>query len=98
MSRAAGTREAILATAERLFAQHGVGAVSNRQISDAAGQGNNTAAGYHFGTETDLVRAIVRKHTAQVELLAVDRLAQQDDGSGAAPGGAGGHHGSTGSA
>jgi AcrR family transcriptional regulator len=82
MSRAAGTREAILATAERLFAQHGVGAVSNRQISDAAGQGNNTAVGYHFGTKTDLVRAIVRKHTAQVELLAADRLAQQDDGAG----------------
>jgi AcrR family transcriptional regulator len=81
-ARAAGTREAILATAERLFARHGVGAVSNRQISDAAGQGNNTAVGYHFGTKTDLVRAIVRKHTAQVELLAAGRLAQQVDGAG----------------
>ena len=35
-------------------------AVSNRQISEAAGQGNNAAACYHFGTRTDLLRAIER--------------------------------------
>jgi AcrR family transcriptional regulator len=66
-ARARETREAILTTAERLFARYGVVAVSNRQISDEAGQGNNTAVGYHFGTKTDLVRAIVHKHTAQIE-------------------------------
>ena len=68
--RAQETRQAILATAERLFAQHGVVAVSNRQISDEAGQGNNTAVGYHFGTKTELVRAIVHQHTRQIEQLA----------------------------
>ncbi|WP_272459542.1 TetR/AcrR family transcriptional regulator [Polyangium jinanense] len=46
------TREVILAAAERLFAEHGVAAVSNRQVSEAAGQGNNFAVGYHFGTST----------------------------------------------
>src|SRR5699024_7108128 len=56
--RGAGTREVILDTAERLFVEHGTGVVSNRQISEAAGQGNNTAVGYHFGTRADLVRAI----------------------------------------
>ncbi|MEV0038015.1 TetR family transcriptional regulator, partial [Streptomyces sp. NPDC050804] len=47
--RGDATRELILVTAERLFAEHGVFAVSNRQVSEAAGQGNNAAVGYHFG-------------------------------------------------
>ncbi|WP_098956617.1 TetR/AcrR family transcriptional regulator [Pseudonocardia sp. N23] len=74
-SRAEATREAILATAERLFAEHGVGAVSNRRISEAAGQGNTAAVGYHFGTKEDLVRAIVRRHSAEVDRLREERVA-----------------------
>jgi AcrR family transcriptional regulator len=65
--RAHATRELILTAAERLFAEHGVFSVSNRQVSEAAGQGNNTAVGYHFGTKADLVRAIARKHSAPIE-------------------------------
>ncbi|MEV6631764.1 helix-turn-helix domain-containing protein [Actinoplanes sp. NPDC051470] len=61
------TRGLILAAAERLFAEHGVIAVSNRQISEAAGQGNNTAVGYHFGTKADLVRAIIQRHSGPME-------------------------------
>lgn len=72
--RARATRERILVTAERLCAEHGVLAVSNRQISEAAGQGNNTAVGYHFGTRIELVRAIVRKHTGSIERLRRRRL------------------------
>jgi AcrR family transcriptional regulator len=67
--RASITREAILAAAERLFAEHGVYAVSNRQVSEAAGQGNNAAVGYHFGTKADLVRAIEQKHRVPIERL-----------------------------
>lgn len=67
--RASTTQEAILTAAERLFAEHGVFAVSNRQVSEAAGQGNNAAVGYHFGTKTDLVRAIEHKHRVPVERL-----------------------------
>jgi len=65
--RAQATRESILTAAERLFAEHGVLAVSNRQVSEAAGQGNNTAVGYHFGTKADLVKAIARKHLTRIE-------------------------------
>ncbi|WP_329108673.1 TetR family transcriptional regulator [Micromonospora sp. NBC_01699] len=65
--RVHATRELIMTVAERLFAEHGVLAVSNRQVSEAAGQGNNTAVGYHFGTKADLVRAIARKHSAPIE-------------------------------
>src|SRR5947209_1940001 len=67
--RASTTQEAILTAAERLFAEHGVFAVSNRQVSEAAGQGNNAAVGYHFGTKGDLVRAIEEKHRGPVEQL-----------------------------
>lgn len=67
--RASATRELILVTAEQLFAEHGVYAVSNRQISEAAGQGNNAAVNYHFGTKTDLIRAIARKHAEPLERL-----------------------------
>lgn len=79
--RAGATRESILTAAERLFAEHGVMAVSNRQVSEAAGQGNNTAVGYHFGTKTDLVRAIVRKHAEQIERVRLRILATIGDSS-----------------
>jgi AcrR family transcriptional regulator len=74
--RATTTREAILTAAEYLFAEHGVFAVSNRQVSEAAGQGNNAAVGYHFGTKTDLVRAIEQKHRAPIEQLREQMVAQ----------------------
>ncbi|OXM72616.1 MULTISPECIES: TetR/AcrR family transcriptional regulator [Amycolatopsis] len=77
--RVTATREAILTTAERLFAEHGVYAVSNRQISEAAGQGNTAAVGYHFGTKADLVRAIVRKHTAEMERIRDRMVAETGD-------------------
>jgi AcrR family transcriptional regulator len=74
--RAHDTREAILDAAERLFAERGVGEVSNRQIGQAAGQANNFAVGYHFGTKADLVRAIVRRHTAVTEERRLGMLAE----------------------
>jgi AcrR family transcriptional regulator len=67
--RSSATREALLLAAERLFAERGMYAVSNRQISEAANQGNNAAACYHFGTRTDLLRAIESKHRAPIEEL-----------------------------
>lgn len=80
--RAHATRELILTAAERLFAEHGVLAVSNRQVSEAAGQGNNTAVGYHFGTKADLVRAIARKHLAQVEEIRQRMVSELGDSPG----------------
>jgi AcrR family transcriptional regulator len=66
-TRAVATRELILSAAERLFAEQGVFAISNRQVSEAAGQGNNAAVGYHFGTKNDLILAIVNKHSLRIE-------------------------------
>ncbi|KAA5828306.1 TetR family transcriptional regulator [Saccharopolyspora hirsuta] len=78
-TRAAATRELILSAAERLFAEHGVVAVSNRQVSEAAGQGNNTAVGYHFGSKVDLIRAIMRKHSRPIEQLRAEMVAEVGD-------------------
>jgi AcrR family transcriptional regulator len=77
--RASTTREAILTAAERLYAEHGVFAVSNRQVSEAAGQGNNAAVGYHFGTKTDLVRAIEQRHREPIEELRESMVATTAD-------------------
>lgn len=66
-TRTSHTREAILTVAERLYAEQGLQAVSNRHISEAAGQGNNAAVAYHFGTKADLVRAIVDRHSSSID-------------------------------
>ncbi len=79
--RATSTQEAILAAAERLYAEHGMFAVSNRQVSEAAGQGNNAAVGYHFGTKADLVRAIEQKHRGPVEQLREQLVSEVSEGS-----------------
>jgi len=65
-ARAGVTRGQFLAAAERLFAGRGANVVSNRQVSDAAGQSNNAAVLYHFGTKTYLVRGIAGTHAAEV--------------------------------
>jgi AcrR family transcriptional regulator len=66
-ARADDTRHAILAAAEQLFAEHGIGGVSHRQIVTAARQGNNAAVAYHFGTKADLARAIEEMHGNHIE-------------------------------
>ncbi|MDA2806784.1 TetR/AcrR family transcriptional regulator [Nocardiopsis suaedae] len=80
--RSESTRLAIMDAAERLYAEEGLFAVSNRQVSEAAGQGNNAAVGYHFGSKADLVRAIVQRHTDDIEerrIVMVDRVRGSDD-------------------
>ncbi len=55
-SRAAeATRVRIMEAAEILFADRGIDGVALREIAAAAGQGNNTAVQYHFGSKEQLV-------------------------------------------
>jgi AcrR family transcriptional regulator len=51
-------KEQLVLVAERLFAQHGVEGVSLRQIGLAAGNANNSAVQYHFGSKQQLIQAI----------------------------------------
>lgn len=68
-NKVAQTREQILDAAERLFAEHGLSAVSGRQISEAAGQANNSAVGYHFGSKSELIKAVVSRHVVPMERI-----------------------------
>jgi AcrR family transcriptional regulator len=58
---AAGTRERILAVAERLFAERGYNGVSLRALTAAAGA-NLASVGYHFGSKEGLLAAIFDRH------------------------------------
>jgi len=53
------TRNQIKAAAQMLFARHGVDAVTVQQIVEAAGQRNNAALHYHFGSKEELIRQMV---------------------------------------
>lgn len=64
--RAEATRGLLLRTAERLYAERGLAAVSLRQIVEAAGVGNNSALTYHVGDRTGLIRAIAHAHAVDV--------------------------------
>ncbi len=52
------TRELLMITAERLFADRGIHGVSLREIGLAAGQRNNNVIAYHFASREGLVAAI----------------------------------------
>ncbi|MET9009909.1 TetR/AcrR family transcriptional regulator [Streptomyces olivaceoviridis] len=55
------------------------GACRWRGSGEAAGQGNNAAVGYHFGTKVDLVRAVARRHAGHIEALRERALAAAGD-------------------
>lgn len=84
--RADPTADRLLEVAERLFAEHGVDAVSLRTITIEAAA-NIAAVHYHFGTKVDLVRALVERRVDEVnrsraarlrELEAAERLTARD--------------------
>ncbi len=58
---AEATRAAVLAAAERLFAERGIYGVSLREIAEAAGQRNNAAVHYHFGGREELIRTLFER-------------------------------------
>jgi AcrR family transcriptional regulator len=69
-------RDRLLATAELLFARHGVTGVSLRQISAAAGTRNNYAVQYHFGDIDGLIRAILERRAPMLDGKRGDLLTQ----------------------
>src|SRR5258705_1872504 len=56
-----GTRDRILRTAERLFAERGFNGVSVRELA-AAAQVNIASIGYHFKSKEGLLSEVYRRH------------------------------------
>jgi AcrR family transcriptional regulator len=61
---------------EVLYGQYGLEGVSLRQISVAAGNGNNNAVQYHFGDASGLIQAIIAKRLPELELMRAHRLSK----------------------
>jgi AcrR family transcriptional regulator len=64
---AAETRARLISAAEQLFAEHGVGGVSLREITRSAGAKNAIALQYHFDDRAGVLRAILDKHLPAVD-------------------------------
>jgi AcrR family transcriptional regulator len=73
--RGEATREHILLTAERLFAERGIEAVPLRDIGQAADQKNKFAVQYHFGNRETLVRAIAEYRARTLMAINADLVA-----------------------
>ena len=61
-SRSEVTKQALMRSAEKLIAERGIESVSIRDIVQAAGQKNESALQYHFGSLKGLVMAL---HTSR---------------------------------
>ena len=61
------TKARLVEAAERLFAQHGIDAVSLREINRESGARNAIAVQYHFTDRAGVVGAILAKHMPSVE-------------------------------
>ena len=66
----------LIEAAEALYGEHGLDGVSLRQISLAAGTGNNYAVQYHFGDAAGLIRAVLEQRMPDVERRRAQHLAK----------------------
>ena len=68
------TKTRLLDHAEKMFAEDGVFAVTNRQITEAAGQKNESALNYHFGTRNELIIALLTRRGRELDDLRAELL------------------------
>ncbi|PWR18074.1 TetR/AcrR family transcriptional regulator [Zavarzinia compransoris] len=67
-----GGREAIMASALRLFGERGFAEVRTAEILEAAGQRNQTALQYHFGSREGLYAALMLKYLRPIDQRRLD--------------------------
>lgn len=65
--RGGDTRKRLIDEAERLFGERGIHGVTLRDINKAAGQRNESALHYHFGSKHDLVQAIMKHRSTIID-------------------------------
>lgn len=61
------TPDRILDAAESLFAARGFDATTITAIIEAAGARNKSAVAYHFGSKSDLLQAVLARHTVRLD-------------------------------
>lgn len=70
------TKAALIRAAERLFAEKGLGTVSVKDITVAAGARNPSAVHYHFGNIEALIREVFAHRFETIEQARLKRLAE----------------------
>jgi len=68
------TATQLLDCAERLFAERGLDRVSLREIVRASGQGNLSAAHYHFGSREALIGRLLARRMRAINVIRHQRL------------------------
>ncbi|MBL4836760.1 MAG: TetR/AcrR family transcriptional regulator [Kordiimonadaceae bacterium] len=72
--KAEATRTLLIEAAERLIAQKGLENVSTREILQEAGQKNQSALQYHFGSKGGLIGATINERTLQLDSRRLELL------------------------
>ncbi len=73
------TRTALLQAAQRLIAERGLGTVSVKDITRAAGARNPSAVHYHFGNVESLIKEVFARRFKAIEQERALRLAKVDE-------------------
>lgn len=73
------TRAALLQAAQRLIAERGMGTVSVKDITRAAGARNPSAVHYHFGNVEELIKEVFTQRYRAIEQERALRLAKIDE-------------------
>lgn len=76
MGKTVITRLALLRTAEKLFAERGVDAVSLREVAASAGERSQSAVLYHFRDKRALLEALLERHARPLDEAFVPALSK----------------------
>lgn len=71
-------KAAMIEIAERLIGEQGLDAVSMRDVATAAGQRNNSAVQYHFGSRDGLILQVLRRRLVELDEDRKERLTKVD--------------------
>ena len=77
--RADVTRASLIRAAEKLIASKGLADVSTREILRTAGQRNQSALQYHFGSKNGLIRAAINERTLSIDARRLEMMEKFGD-------------------
>ncbi|MVZ89897.1 TetR family transcriptional regulator [Microbacter sp. ANSKLAB05] len=78
-TQARDAKTAMLEIAEQLISERGLDRVSMRDVATAAGQRNNSAVQYHFGSRDGLILQVLRRRLTALDVDRRQRLAEIDE-------------------